>query len=484
MVSTLWWLLFWTAAGLCVGSFLNVVIYRLPRDQSLRGPVWSACPHCKQRIRWHDNLPLLSFMVLGGRCRDCRAAIATRYPVVEAAMALVVLVLLDAFFIGHVRAGLCERTFGLTEQLAKDWPVFVAHLALFACLFSMSAIDLEHYWVDVRFTNFATLTGFAMHTLWTPSHDTAWLRPYDTTAVMALLALAGLAVVWIVLICQPHVDPEDYVEAPTAEPAFPAASAGAAHAEAGPSLRPSRSLAWLTGLMLAALLVWLFMVAADLADAAHWPRAGLPLLLFFYLIVRESTVERRSDHAIMEAIHEERHSSRGMVAWEGALLAPAILFALVGYLVMSGEGELPARIGEALHLRFRVWGVSMMRSWEPFSGLATAVSGYVIAGGIGWAVRIVFTFMLGKEAFGTGDVHLLAAAGCVAGWPVAVLAFFLTCGLALVGWLITLRFKRTRALPLGPWLSLSLLAVVVFLDPILASPLLQRTFQAVRLLFF
>ncbi len=65
-MATIWWLLFWTAVGLCLGSFLNVVTYRIPRNQSLRAPLWSACPHCRKRIRWYDNVPVISFILLGG----------------------------------------------------------------------------------------------------------------------------------------------------------------------------------------------------------------------------------------------------------------------------------------------------------------------------------------------------------------------------------------------------------------------------------
>jgi len=73
--------------GTILGSFLNVVIYRLPRRLSVARPA-SRCPHCQTPIRPYDNIPLLSFLILRGRCRTCRAPISWRYPLVEAAAGL------------------------------------------------------------------------------------------------------------------------------------------------------------------------------------------------------------------------------------------------------------------------------------------------------------------------------------------------------------------------------------------------------------
>src|SRR6185437_5157092 len=69
--------------GLVFGSFLNVCIYRLPRDLSVVAPR-SFCPSCQHKILWHENIPLLSYALLGGRCRTCKAPIGWRYPAVEA----------------------------------------------------------------------------------------------------------------------------------------------------------------------------------------------------------------------------------------------------------------------------------------------------------------------------------------------------------------------------------------------------------------
>ena len=75
------------AIGAIVGSFLNVVIHRFPREESIVFPA-SHCPHCNQAIRWYDNIPVLSFLILGAKCRACRGPIAWRYPLVELANGL------------------------------------------------------------------------------------------------------------------------------------------------------------------------------------------------------------------------------------------------------------------------------------------------------------------------------------------------------------------------------------------------------------
>ncbi len=74
--------------GTLLGSFANVVIYRLPLGKSLLWP-GSHCPRCGRPIRWHDNVPVLGWLLLGGRCRDCRTPIAVRYPAVETLFGLV-----------------------------------------------------------------------------------------------------------------------------------------------------------------------------------------------------------------------------------------------------------------------------------------------------------------------------------------------------------------------------------------------------------
>lgn len=108
--------------GLIVGSFLNVVIVRLPEGRSLWGP-HSQCPGCGAALAWHDNIPVLSFIALRGRCRSCQMAIAWQYPLVEIATA--------GLF------GLAYVTYGPTAR-------FVVAVAFLAALIAITAIDFRH----------------------------------------------------------------------------------------------------------------------------------------------------------------------------------------------------------------------------------------------------------------------------------------------------------------------------------------------------
>jgi len=80
-------LAFAAAFGAVVGSFLNVIIYRLPLGKSVVWPA-SACPHCGRELLWYENVPIVSFLALRARCRTCRAPISARYPLIEALTAL------------------------------------------------------------------------------------------------------------------------------------------------------------------------------------------------------------------------------------------------------------------------------------------------------------------------------------------------------------------------------------------------------------
>ena len=142
------WVVFAAIFGSTIGSFLNVCIYRLPRRESI---VWprSACPHCRRNLAWYENLPIVSYIWLRGRCRTCRGAISIRYPIVEALTA--------AMFAG------AAWYYGPSILL-------VSRLVFGCALIVLFAIDLEHHLLP----NAITLPGIVAGFLFSFVTDPGW----------------------------------------------------------------------------------------------------------------------------------------------------------------------------------------------------------------------------------------------------------------------------------------------------------------------
>ena len=152
------------APGLALGSFLNVVAARVPLKRSLVRP-GSACMSCKAPIVWYDNIPLVSYFALRGKCRNCGARIGLVYPAVEMAAALLV--------------AACVLVFGLT---------FYAAIAAFFCcvLVAISAIDIEHRIVPDRIVLPATVIVLVAQTMRDPSLE--WALAAFGAALFLLVA--------------------------------------------------------------------------------------------------------------------------------------------------------------------------------------------------------------------------------------------------------------------------------------------------------
>jgi leader peptidase (prepilin peptidase)/N-methyltransferase len=123
--------------GACLGSFGNVLVWRLPRGESIAKPP-SHCPECGQRIRFYDNIPVLSYIWLRGRCRDCGAPISIRYPLLELACAVL--------FVG--------------AALAFGWSLGTLFYGLFLiALLVLAIIDIEHWLLPFAITVPMTALG-------------------------------------------------------------------------------------------------------------------------------------------------------------------------------------------------------------------------------------------------------------------------------------------------------------------------------------
>ncbi len=156
--------------GLVIGSFLNVVIHRVPLQQSIVWPS-SRCPNCGAQIKSFDNLPVLSYLVLRGRCRSCKVRISPRYPLVE--------VLTGLLFV------LAAYDFGISLEL-------VSALVLTCVLVVLAGSDLEHRLLPNRIVAPAAVVGFVLSAVSAP--DAWWV--YLASALGVAGGLFALALVY------------------------------------------------------------------------------------------------------------------------------------------------------------------------------------------------------------------------------------------------------------------------------------------------
>jgi leader peptidase (prepilin peptidase)/N-methyltransferase len=153
------WLVFIFAIGACVGSFLNVVIYRLPRNKSLVSPP-SACPACGTLIRFYNNIPLVSWLVLRGKCPDCGAPISSRYFIVELLTAVLFGGLYLWFFWFEYRQTGIPGAMAMERFGEGGWLFYIVTVTLIAAFLAASAIDLELWIIPLELCWFVTGTGF------------------------------------------------------------------------------------------------------------------------------------------------------------------------------------------------------------------------------------------------------------------------------------------------------------------------------------
>jgi len=181
--------------GCCIGSFLNVVIYRMPRDKSLVTPP-SSCPSCGKHIRFYDNIPLFSWLLLGRKCRYCRVPISPRYFLIELLTALVFLGLFILYFNTDLRDS-------VQPFLYRGWLIYLLHIILLSAFIAASAIDLEHWVIPLSICWLVTAAGFIGSAVGSYAIEPAMIRAYSLlpvasagTGALAAGAAIGLGISW------------------------------------------------------------------------------------------------------------------------------------------------------------------------------------------------------------------------------------------------------------------------------------------------
>ncbi|HVZ93458.1 MAG TPA: prepilin peptidase [Phycisphaerales bacterium] len=474
-------LLFVFALGCIVGSFINVVAYRLPLGMGLVMPP-SSCPACGTRLTWRENFPVLGWLWLGGKCRFCRSAISAQYPMIE-------------FIVGLLFAGLFALWYmqpsvltwaGLDVSVFRDefvrlgvwrtWPFFVSVLFLIGSLVAITLIDARTFMIPLAIPVWATFVGIAAHLgnaiyfqLTRSAHqlgEMKWAIPTPSGWALGgtIGATAGLmislALLYGKILKRSFADYEEWEKAhATKEAAGGASGAGEtnistdhkgseASGGAGETGAPVRMVLmrtlFLTGPAIALMFLG-FTIGLPLDRPMQGMIAGAAGGLLVGMFLRR-LVPDAGHHASDPVWIQYPYARREMVR-EITFLLPVVALGVAGALLTRESGWL-GQLAANPPLWVKAVGGSLL--------------GYLIGAGMIWFTRIAATLVFGREAMGLGDVHLMGAVGAVLGWVTPVLAFFTAPFLGLAWAAMSVVFGRFlkrvgTALPYGPHLAMGTL---------------------------
>jgi len=500
-------LLFVFAFGACVGSLINVLAYRLPRGIGVVTPP-SRCPACSTKLRWKDNIPIFGWLFLRGKCRYCKVSISPEYPLVELFVASLFGIFFVAWYLIPAYSGTSSgfEVLGLDLAVVRpDWadvdryngvpkhsaPMFAIVLFLLGSLFAMTLTDLKTTMIPLVLPWFATVVGVIIHTAYgvflsikgleypMPGGDLSWRWPIPTYGWAGVGLGAGgmvglgisLLLIRTKLIGRSFADAMEWEEAHRKEKGLPplptleeldASETGQWRPKAGWLRGPAVImitviLCAVVGAIVAGVMGYQTGIGLIIGTAVGPIVAGFPLRMF---VPEPKGTGEADDPSDAEVWIAYPHARREMVK-EMAFLAPPVVLAIVGFMLSS-----------SIETLCPVW----------LDALGGSLLGYLVGGGVVWAVRLFGSLGFGKEAMGLGDVHLMAAVGACVGWVDAVLAFFMAAfvGILLTFYSLSLSRGVGRAMPYGP--SLAIATVLVLLaKPAVELGLSRITGQAVNL---
>ncbi len=468
------------AFGACLGSFVNVLVHRLPAGISVVSPP-SRCPRCGVRLGWRENIPVLGWILLLGRCRACRTSISVQYPGVEALVGSLCVLLYLAYYASGTFTPWWTEIGGAwfaSNGPLLTLPLFALQCMMIAALVAMTLIDARLAIVTLEIP--VTLTAMAF-VAWPIQ---GWLAlggrrvdeiPLPLPSWPWLLAgfgaLAGLVVANVLLRRGAIESTDDDFEIDLDAPLSPLVwtllllPVGVGLVAGGVARQSDVVVicgAAVIVVPLVAGIVGTRRLAVRLADANH---ADTDSTATGTGIARPDAVEgprdaiRRASGSGASGAPDEIAAIAGMAerdyprAWrlvreEVVFLLPVLLGAIAGGVIGA------ALVGDA--------GAEPP---IPLACLGGSVLGYLMGGGLIWAIRLAGTAGFGREAMGLGDVHLLGAIGAVMGWIDPIAAVILATGTG-ISWAVLTGVVLRRwsgfgsAMPFGPHLAVGCLLVI------------------------
>ena len=394
-------------------------------------------------------------ILLRGRCRYCNSPISPRYALVEIATAIAFVGIYDAFYIMKMHSWFGGFPF--------DMPIFVAHLSLIAILIVCSAIDIEYYLIDIRITFVAFAIGMLCWAI-TPAEKLAAISSVSVINNSNFAGLMGAIIGFFIRnvmikknfggeqdksqdMKSEHIDNENVnIQAKSASVSTSAVS-------------NKPAIIFLVIYFLGAIWIIFSLISADYSIDSYKLRMWEYCVWLFLAIIAGSIPRRQSDEQIIEAIEEEKYSARAVAFTELIYLTPIIIGFIFFWLIAR---YIPIATRLFHHILTLQIGI-----FAPIKGLAFSGMGILITSAFGWAVRIIFTLVFGKEAMGPGDIYILAAIGAIAGSAVAILGFFIGSVIGVFGICVLLLWKTSKALSYGPWIAIGAFVCMLGYNPII-----------------
>jgi leader peptidase (prepilin peptidase)/N-methyltransferase len=412
------WLIiaFLFALGASVGSFLNVVVWRLPRITAPMGTsifreAWitlrglstpaSHCPKCNTPLSWRDNIPVFGWIFLAGKCRYCKLPISSRYPIVEFCTGLMFAMTYVLMFIYGF--GPCAPAMTIINQydvamnvpggllLARDWWLLAIFLAMIASLIAASLIDAELYIIPLWIPWVRMLVGFAGHAMWDKPGIPGSLVQEPVAGMMAIGAGIGLIISLVLM--NYGVIKRSFLD--------------------GEQLTKNEQ---------------------DAIEAGKIKLEDLPVAA--------------KEYTPAEVRREMRHEML-------FLMPPLVLAGLLG--VLAIKSPVVASIAQTV------------KTTPHLNGFVGSLMGAMIGAAWIWITRVLGSAGFGREAMGMGDVHLMFGVGAIIGAGMSSVAFFLSPLPALLIHLYLVFVDPKRAVPFGPYLSIASILVIFTYCPIAAK---------------
>ena len=423
--------------GCCVGSFLNVVIWRLPARgtpvtfNNKTAPLtlsWppSHCPLCQHAIAWYRNIPVLGWLMLRGQCRACQAPISARYPLVELGTGLIYLSLYLGFFYAHWNQGAAPSILGGAVPM-------ILYLIFVSCLLAASAIDADFFIIPLGIPYLIMAVALAS-CIFGAVKMLPSVTPASVWGKLALGGTLGLllsnVLVYLKILPRSFSTPQDH-------------NGDAAYAPMPLIPPPTLKKSWpqiAAGFVIAfgALLAWI--LCAPKVAALVTMLAGI---LAFLVGVLPRPIEAPDDSQLV--LEESADiNARREISKEILFLLPPFGLAILAACIPIALPALP---------------------W--LARLLGILLGLLVGGGMIWVIRILGTLVIGRVAMGAADAPLMAAIGAVVGAPAVIVAFFLAPILGLI-WAVVLKFQgKPNVLPYGPWLSMAAILTLFIGNPVI-----------------